>query len=95
MSKVDTFDNQLSGIVNRERQQEYGHPLGHFTRSATMKAQVQSCPDLALKHALEMILDKVARLAHNPEHFDSWLDIAGYARTACMVLDARSDDDET
>ena len=36
-----------------------------------------------------MILDKVARLTNNPEHLDSWIDIAGYARCAVMIMDER------
>jgi hypothetical protein len=41
-----------------------------------------------------MIADKMARLCHSPTHFDSWLDIAGYARTAVMMLDERERRDQ-
>ena len=91
MSYVETFDELIKGLVNTERQNEYGHPRYHFHRSACIKAQLQSCDDVTLRHVLEMIADKMARLVHNPEHFDSWLDIAGYARTALMVMDAREE----
>jgi hypothetical protein len=40
----------------------------------------------AIRHAVYMICDKLARLATSPTHEDSWRDIQGYARTALMVL---------
>ena len=43
--------------------------------------------DPRLLHAMEMIADKLTRLTNKPDHYDSWLDVAGYARTALMVLD--------
>lgn len=88
MTKTEQFDKALDQAVNTDRQKDYGHPLDHFAISARMKFLL-SCPDLELKHAMEMICDKLARLQHSPEHLDSWIDIAGYARTAVMVLDER------
>lgn len=89
MSNVDLFDSKLSGLVNKERQAEYGHPLDHFQISAVIKDAIKGCSDPVLRHSLEMIADKMARLCHSPEHLDSWIDIAGYARTAVMVMDER------
>jgi len=83
------FDADIKGLVNKERQEAYGHPLYHFQRTAAMKAQLSTCRDPELRHALEMIADKMARLCETPTHYDSWLDIAGYARTAMMVMDER------
>jgi hypothetical protein len=51
---------------------------------------IASCPDEPLGQALAMIGVKMARLAHNPDHLDSWIDIAGYARCAVMILDKRA-----
>lgn len=34
-----------------------------------------------------MICVKLARLIHSPDHVDSLVDIAGYARCACMIID--------
>ena len=27
---------------------------------------------------------------HSPDHLDSWIDIAGYARCGCMIIDAKA-----
>lgn len=38
--------------------------------------------------AMEMICTKIARLATgNPNHYDSWLDIAGYAQLVCREME--------
>lgn len=33
-----------------------------------------------------MICVKIARLIQSPDHLDSWVDIAGYARVAVMAM---------
>lgn len=83
------FDRLIKGTVNKARAKEYGHPADHFACSAALKTTLRKHfkGDPRLLHALEMQCDKMARLCHSPDHFDSWLDIAGYARTACMVID--------
>jgi hypothetical protein len=83
------FDRVLAGKVNNERRNVYGHPLDNFRRASNIIAQLQDCKDQELKHTLEMISVKLARLVNTPDHFDSWFDIAGYARCAVMILDER------
>lgn len=92
---LDQFDTQLQGLVNTDRMKDYGHPADHFYISATMKQVLRDnyADDLRLLHAMEMICDKLARLHHSPDHLDSWIDIAGYARTAVMVLDSEHTND--
>ena len=75
--------------VTADRGSSYGHPSVHFARVAKMKEVISHCPDKELAHVLDMIADKIARLIESPLHEDSWVDIAGYARTAAMVIDAR------
>lgn len=91
MSNTEKFDKMLSGMVNKERAADYGHPSFHFEISAGLKKIIRDhfdCEgDERLLHAMDMVCDKLARLCHTPTHFDSWLDIAGYARTAMMVMD--------
>lgn len=88
-TKTAEFDLKLQGLVNTERAAVYGHPSDHFELSAELKRLIRANyeGDPRLLHALDMILDKIARLCHTDTHFDSWLDIAGYARTAVMILD--------
>jgi hypothetical protein len=77
--------------VTEERMAEYGHPASTFADIASMKAFIAHCPQPAVRHALEMILVKVSRLANDPRHEDSVGDIAGYARTIAMILDKEED----
>lgn len=87
-SRVRQFDDALRGLTD-ERGKFYGHPLDDFSRAAAIKAAVATCPDPEIRHVLEMIAVKMSRLTETPDHTDSLFDIAGYARTGCMVLDER------
>ena len=91
MNNLSEFNKALE-TVNDERGVIYGHPLEHFTQIATMKDVVRMCPDPAIRHALEMIIVKVARLTQTPDHLDSVIDIAGYARTIAMINDRKMGD---
>lgn len=79
--------NATVAAVTEERGSVYGHPRIDFGRAAELKATVAECPDPLARHALEMICVKIARLIQTPDHLDSWIDIAGYARTGVMVTD--------
>lgn len=85
---LEQFDNAVSGIT-QERGKIYGPPRADFERIAALQAQVASCPDPAVRHALNMICVKLSRLVRSPDHLDSWIDIAGYARTGVMCLEER------
>ena len=80
------FDAAIQ-TVTQDRGEVYGHPRVDFGRVAALKKVVAECRDPEIRHALEMICVKMARLIHSPYHVDSWVDIAGYARTAVMCLD--------
>lgn len=86
---TDAFDLALK-VVNDERGSAYGHPFDNFWDLAMMQAPIQRCADPRLRQALYMIASKLSRLIENPEHLDSWIDVAGYARTAVMVIDRQS-----
>jgi hypothetical protein len=80
------FDQHIQRVT-QDRGDVYGHPLENFGRSQALKALVKDCSDVACREALEQICVKIARLCRTPDHVDSWVDIAGYARTAVMALD--------
>ena len=82
------FDDGIKRVTI-DRGDIYGHPLTNFERIAHLKAGVAGCPDKAIRHALEMICVNMSRLVQTPDHDDSILDIAGYARTMAMILDER------
>ena len=45
-----------------------------------------------LKEAIDMIFNKIARILNgNPNHADSWVDIAGYAKLVSDRLDGQLD----
>lgn len=86
--------------LTTERGKHYGHPRDHFatTRGIYLvwetrrnqaieqnKSMVKDYEE-AMRHAVYMICDKLARMATDPTHQDNWDDIQGYARTAKMVL---------
>jgi len=91
LSNTEKFDSALAGMVNKERASIYGHPSINFCRIQSLKSVIGECPDLTLRECLEAICIKMGRLIETPSHFDSWLDIAGYARCAVMILDKRKE----
>lgn len=94
--RLQTFDAAMNkGKVTAERGSAYGHPKDDFSRAARIKAVVAECADPLARHALEMIATKMARLIHTPDHTDSWVDIAGYARTGIMATDPEPATQET
>jgi hypothetical protein len=88
-SPLAEFDAAIADITQR-RGDVYGHPADHFARIAQIKAGVADCQNPLIKHALEMIAVKMARLVASPDHVDSLIDIAGYARCAAMILDRQN-----
>lgn len=71
---------QAAKITNGERQDHYGTPEDNFTRIAELwNAYTCTAQFSAHDVAAMMILLKVARIASDPKHLDSWVDIAGYA----------------
>ncbi len=88
MTQTRRFDASIKTIT-QERGADYGHPLDDFARAALISRAVQDCPDAEVRHALTMIGVKIARLCTTPNHLDSCVDIAGYARTIMMIADER------
>ena len=86
---TEQFDAAIAKVTD-DRGEIYGHPADDFHKVAMMAKAIEGCADPRIKHALYMILVKVARLAETPSHVDSWIDIAGYARTGVMILDRRT-----
>lgn len=86
MTRLEQFD-AAARKVTEDRGAVYGHPKDDFRRATALKAVVAECPDPLVRHVLEMICVKMARLIHTPDHLDSFIDIAGYARTGVMVTD--------
>lgn len=67
------------------REQDYGTPEDSFQQIADLWTAYVSHNSIAdnvfnaYDVAAMMALLKIARLSNNPEHMDSWVDLAGYA----------------
>jgi hypothetical protein len=82
-------------IIYGDREKTYGHPAKNLKTIAKMwnaflEARTSGGELNAKDVASMMILLKTARLANNPEHRDSVVDICGYA-----ALIERCDEDPT
>lgn len=87
-SLLSLFDEAMrDGSVTHERGEDYGHPFDDFSRSVQIKDALKDCPLPVLRHVLEMIGVKMARAVNDPYKLDTWIDIAGYARCAVMILE--------
>lgn len=87
---TEKFDAAIARVTD-DRGKDYGPPGEDFARAQAIKAAVASCPHEGIRHAMEMIGVKMARLCVTPDHDDSIADIAGYARTMAMLLDEEKD----
>ena len=86
-----TVLEEAGGLVDGPREATYGHPMDDFTAvgDAAESLGIDPTKD-ALSHALYMMLVKIQRLAQTPDHRDSVVDIAGYARCYEKILERYS-----
>lgn len=70
---------EAANVVAVDRNTSYGEPEDSFARIAVLWTAYLNKGITREDVAALMILMKVARVAENPQHRDSWLDIAGYA----------------
>jgi Domain of unknown function (DUF6378) len=73
---------QHAAAVVRDRRRSYGDPTDLFERVAVRWSQVIGARVTAAQVGLCLIDLKLARLAGDPKHLDSMIDVAGYA--ACL-----------
>jgi len=85
---LDQFDAAYA-VVTADRRDIYGDPQDTYRRVAALRTVVDECPDPQVREIIGMVATKLVRLVQTPEHLDSWIDVAGYARTAAMLLDGR------
>jgi Domain of unknown function (DUF6378) len=82
---AEEFLEHAAALVTRRRR-EYGEPADLFERVAVRWSQVVGTR-VTPAHVIVCLVDlKVARLSHDPRHFDSITDIAGYAGCLAEVL---------
>lgn len=71
--------NMAKAIVSGRREQDYGSPEDSFGRIAALWTAYKDIDFSPVDVAVMMALLKIARISVNPEHMDSWVDLAGYA----------------
>ena len=80
-----TILDEAKGITHEDRNSNYGDPEDNFLVIAElMRAYLKrrfnvEIPIMAYDVAPLMFCVKLGRLAHNPFHHDSYVDMAGYA----------------
>jgi Domain of unknown function (DUF6378) len=82
---AEEFLEHAAALVRRRRR-EYGAPVDLFERVAVRWSQVLGTSVTPAQVIVCLIDLKVARLTHDPRHFDSITDIAGYAGCLAEVL---------
>lgn len=107
MNKRSELLSMAEGLVNGDRNRQYGDPRSDFLRTATLwEAYLNGAHERHLQEeytdgeiivephdvAVLMLLLKISRLAWSPEKEDTWADIAGYA--ACGWDCVAEDDDD-
>ena len=100
-AKCVPVSKTITKTITDERGKNYGRPLDHFPVTREMSNEwllaryralrkgasvTEDRKEQAIRHAVYMICDKLARAATNPMHKDNWDDIQGYARCAKMIL---------
>jgi hypothetical protein len=88
-SLLEQFDAAYAKVTF-DRRDIYGAPEDTYRRIATMRSVVDECPDAQIREILAMVVTKIARLVQTPDHLDSWVDVAGYARCGVMLLNDRT-----
>jgi hypothetical protein len=80
-----TILDDAARLTSNDRQKVYGHPRANFGQTAELWSAILGAKVTAEQVALCMIAAKISRLCKTPDHRDSWVDIAGYARTGEML----------
>jgi hypothetical protein len=83
--RAEPFLEHTAGLVTRRRR-DYGEPVDLFERVAVRWSQVLGTNVTPAQVIVCLIDLKVVRLTHDPRHFDSITDIAGYAGCLAEVL---------
>lgn len=85
----ETILQEAQRLVHGDRQQDYGHPIDDFTRTAALWSAILGHAVTAEQVGLCMCAVKLSRQCNRPKR-DNMTDLAGYAATVQMVIDERA-----
>ncbi len=66
-------------LIHGDRNKMYDSPTKNFERIAALWSAYLDHEVTVADVAILNVLQKIARLHHSPTHYDSWVDVAGYA----------------
>ncbi len=78
---------EAAGLIEGDRNNEYGDPREMHQRAADIYNAYRGAMLTAHDVAMILLSVKLARLAHMPDHRDSYVDICGYAGIAYEIAD--------
>ena len=89
--------NEAASLTTKLRMREYGEPATNYGRiSSLWNAYLENKEEeeslTTADAAIMMMLTKISRLQQSPNHYDSWLDIAGYAAVGWALVSETEDD---
>lgn len=84
----DPILEEANHIVNGARQNDYGHPLDNWSKTAEMFSVIFGVEVTAEKAAMALITAKICRHL-NADKRDNLVDIAGYAEVINMITSER------
>ena len=85
MDRNDLLDEAKK--VTTMRQQNYGKPEQNLQNIADMWSAILGQKITPLTVSRMMIAVKIARMTGKEDHWDSWVDVAGYAAIAAELMD--------
>lgn len=89
----DSILTEADRLVSADRQMDYGHPFEDFGRTAQMWSAILGVEVTRTQVAQCMVAVKLSRLSATPNHRDSWVDVAGYAKCGDIVSDIEAQPD--